>query len=358
MWGFYGFICKLLLYASMGIALQAVAQTTAEALIREGIRQHSQRNFDAAIAQYQKAIELEPENVLAHYEMAFSQSAKNDCKASIESSTRATNLPASASMRAQAWSILGMCRDRLGDLQGGMDAFQKSIELDARNYLTYFNAGVTASRMGQLKQSEVFFVKAIEIEPRHASSHYALSRTQHAQGAIGLSMLALLRYLSLEPQTARASQEMPRMDELFAAQVRKDTQGKVSIVLNPQGFENVSHAFMDAAVALTQANTPTPADMTADIGGFRVTRLLGTVKMLTEHATISDAKPSPAGMIYMPFFKQLREEQLEEAFVHLVLLSSNSNTIRYWAQNNPTDMQKLMTFLRGQGARIVMPQQR
>lgn len=336
----------------------AHAQTSADTFVREGMRLHGQRDFDGAIQQYRRALEADPNHVAAQYEITFSLFAKGDCVAAVENAARGLALPGTSRQKAQFWSLTGSCKDRLGDPQGGIAAFNHGIALDPTNFLTHFNLGVTYARMGQAPAATESLLRGIKLEPGHASGHYALSRVLHADGQTGASLLALLRFLSLEPATPRAAGEMARMDALFVALVRRDASGTTQILVNPKTIErDASMAVLELGMAAAEVKMQDRRKDGADASDIRVERLQEAIKLIAEQANLANTTADPVGQSYFPFFAGLSDPALAQSFSHWVLGSARAPTTRVWASTHQAELTQLMQWLRKHRAQVPMPVQ-
>ncbi|MBI2771550.1 MAG: tetratricopeptide repeat protein [Burkholderiales bacterium] len=335
---------------------QAPAQT--ETLLREGIRLHGQRDFDGAIRAYRKVLEAEPNNTIALYELSFSLSAKSDCAAAVETAQRGAALPDAPGNQSRFWVLIGSCKDKLGESQAAIPAFRKALELHPSNYLAHYNLAVTQGRMGQLGQARESLERAIAIEPRHASSYNALSRVLQADGQNGAAMLALLRFLSLEPGGARAAVEQLRLEQLFAASVRKDAEGKVQVVVNPKTAQAGSLlAVVELSMGMAQAKSQ--ADGTVDAGEARATKIETLVKVIGEIGEKGAERPGdPAAQRYLQFFAGLNARNLAKPFSYYVQLSGNGQVVRNWLSSHSLEVQDLQAWLRESGRAVAMPPQK
>jgi tetratricopeptide (TPR) repeat protein len=334
------------------------AQTSTDAQIREGIALHGQRNFDGAIQIYRRILETEPSNSVALYELAFSLSAKGDCKTAVEVGTRGVATSANDPFKAKFLILVGSCEDRLGNPQAGAMTLKKAVELDRSNFLAHFNLGVTYARLNQFDASVDSLQSAIAAEPGHASSHYSLSRVMHAQGKLAPSLLALLRYWSLEPTGARASGELGRLDALFAAGVERSADGKKTIKVNPKTMEDSPvWTVLELGIALTEANAASDTDVARDPGALRAQKLEKMLQLIGEQARTKEAINDVTMKLYFPFFAGLSEKGLEQPMAYRMLISGSSDAVRKWVASHPTEWAALGQWLRTQATRASVPVQ-
>lgn len=334
------------------------AQPSTDALMREGIALHAQRNFDGAIGIYRRILESEPSNTEALYELAFSSSAKGDCKTAVEAGNRGAVASPSNPMKAKFFILVGSCEDRMGSPQAGALTLKKAVEFDRSNFLTHFNLGVTYARLNQFDASVDSLQSAIAAEPGHATSHFSLSRVLHAQGKAAASMLALLRYLSLEPTGPRAAGELARLDALFATGVSRSIDGKATVKINPKTIEgSATWSVLELGIALTEANAASGADSASDPGELRAKKVEKLLQLIGEQARTNEVLNDPNLRLYFPFFAGLSERGLEPPMAYRMLMSGPPDVVRKWVASHPTEWAALGQWLRTRVARASMPVQ-
>jgi tetratricopeptide (TPR) repeat protein len=104
---------KLLLFFSLAIACEAAfAQNNEDAgsLIKEGVQLNNAGKYAEAIDKYNQALKIDPENVYADYELAFSLFALNKGKEAIPYLEKV--IKANSSLNAGAYDLLGNIYDK------------------------------------------------------------------------------------------------------------------------------------------------------------------------------------------------------------------------------------------------------
>ena len=103
-------------------------------------------DYDRAIADFDKAIELNPNNAEAHLGLGIVWSKKGDHDRTIAHFNKAVDLrPADAMMYIHR----GLTHDEKGDYDLAIADFSKAINLDRTNTLAYHNRGLTYSHRGR-----------------------------------------------------------------------------------------------------------------------------------------------------------------------------------------------------------------
>src|SRR5437764_2231875 len=120
---------KVLLLLLCLFAVPCFAQT-AESYRRQAIEQSRQKSWDQAIGNYRKALELEPNDPLTHYNLALALKYKGDAAQAVEEFEAALHLKPKW---AAAEYGLGAARYDLHDQAAAIKALESAIRLDPAN---------------------------------------------------------------------------------------------------------------------------------------------------------------------------------------------------------------------------------
>lgn len=120
-------------------------QETAEIYFNRGVESSRKGDFKKAISDYDKAIDVNPEFVVAYLNRGYSHS-------------------------------------RMGEFDNAIADYTKAIELNPRYAIAYHNRGFVYRRMGEYDRAILDFTKAIEINPKYASAYYYRGHIYHYNG--------------------------------------------------------------------------------------------------------------------------------------------------------------------------------
>ena len=109
----------------------------AQEWLEKGMAQFQSRDYDAAIASFNKAVELEPKSAVAHNMMGMAYRFKY-------------NQVRSQELKNQE-----------------IAAFQKAVEVDPNYWVALINLGATYYYLGQKTKAAPLFKKALELNPQH-----------------------------------------------------------------------------------------------------------------------------------------------------------------------------------------------
>jgi tetratricopeptide (TPR) repeat protein len=129
-------ILIMLFFAVPVISLSAADPTSdASAFLQKGINSIQSEDYQQAIKDFDKAIELNP------------------------------NL-------AEAYNNRGLVYGKLGNLQQAIKDFDKAIELNPNYAEAYYSRGIAFGKLGNLQQEIKDYDKAIELNPDLAQAYY------------------------------------------------------------------------------------------------------------------------------------------------------------------------------------------
>jgi len=104
------------------------AQNSAEEYFNSGIEKANSGDYEGAIKEFDKAVEINPKFAEAYYNR-------------------------------------GVAKGELGDYRGGIEDYNKAIEINPRYAKAYYNRGVLKGNLGNYRGEIEDYNKAIEINP-------------------------------------------------------------------------------------------------------------------------------------------------------------------------------------------------
>src|SRR6516225_8427500 len=134
---------------SLSVVLSArIAQTSAVDYFNRGIVEKANGDFDGAIADYTRAIEIDPTYAAAYSNRGNAKQAKGDLDGAIADCNRAIELDPKDPM---ARKYRGVAKKEKGDLDGAIADYNRAIELDPKYSAAYFHRGIAKQAKGDLK---------------------------------------------------------------------------------------------------------------------------------------------------------------------------------------------------------------
>jgi tetratricopeptide (TPR) repeat protein len=167
-------VSLLLLFVLLFAASTISGQTTAEDYYKRGQEKFSQQKYNEAIADYSKAIELDPAYVYAYVFRGSSRNVLKDYDAAIEDVTKAIELDPKYYL---AWSVRANAKYGKKDFEGAIADFSSSIEVfpkDENRLMlgnVYYRRGITYLAMNKFDSAIADLTKEIEIQPKFGGAY-------------------------------------------------------------------------------------------------------------------------------------------------------------------------------------------
>ncbi|HPX76269.1 MAG TPA: tetratricopeptide repeat protein [Bacteroidales bacterium] len=138
----------------------------------KGMASLSAEDYTSAIAEFDKAIEIEPNNAEYYYYRGSAKLDNENYKAAKEDFSKALELDYSD--KASAYMKLGEAKSYLDDDNGAISDYNKSIEIDPKtNAEVYFLRAISKSKIADDFYDEINdYNKAIEIDPNYTKAYY------------------------------------------------------------------------------------------------------------------------------------------------------------------------------------------
>jgi tetratricopeptide (TPR) repeat protein len=141
-----------------------------------------QANSEGAIAQYRKAIQIDPKLAGIHFELAEMLNASDDArlKAGAEQEYRAALNENHADEKTEC--RLGDISARKGDLKQAYAYYSEAVRLQPSDEEANFDLAKTLIAMDQSSKALPVLEHAVQLDPTDATAHYRLSNLYRQQG--------------------------------------------------------------------------------------------------------------------------------------------------------------------------------
>jgi tetratricopeptide (TPR) repeat protein len=163
---------------------------------RRGLSRHQQGDLDGAIAEFDRAINSQPDWAQAWNNRGAARHARGDLRQALADFRRAIEL---APGYAEAWNNLGFVRHALGEFPRALDDFTRAIELAPAYADALGNRAITRRALGDLLGTISDLDRALEIRPDHPEFLRARGAARHARGDLDGAVADFSRLLELIP---------------------------------------------------------------------------------------------------------------------------------------------------------------
>jgi tetratricopeptide (TPR) repeat protein len=180
-------------------------------------------NFDAAIGDFKKEVELNPRDPRSYANLGDGYSAAGDFEQAIRSYDRAIRLKPTF---ARAYNGRGSCHGNLGNVEEALADFDRAIALDPTLAEAHYNSGNAFGSKGQIDHAIRDYGRAIELEPDYADAYNQRAAAYESQGNVAAALRDLDKAIELRPDNASAfyNRALVRFEAKAYDQARADVQ--------------------------------------------------------------------------------------------------------------------------------------
>ena len=219
-------------------------------------------DFDRAIADLDKALQLDPRSPLALSDRASIYRARGDLDRTIaDYGAVIAALPKSAA----AFLGRGEAYQTKNDLDRAIADYGKALELDHKLVAAYDNRAKAYRAAGDLDKALADFDEAMKIEPRSAPAHVDRGAVYHAKGDLDRAIADYDEAIELDPKYANAF-----LNRAIAYREKRDFERakenlEAALKLNPQlgsakkALDDVNELIARNAAAASTAPVSPPA---------------------------------------------------------------------------------------------------
>lgn len=148
-----------------------------------------------------RALELDPENSVAHKNTGKAHLARRELAPAIEHLRRATELEP---RYTEAWWNLGIALGMSGDLAGSLDALTRARDFAPWIADIHYNLGIAQLAAKRDEDALKSFERALELSPAHVGAHGNLGRLLRQRGRIAEAAEHFRAAWSADPSNAAA----------------------------------------------------------------------------------------------------------------------------------------------------------
>ncbi|GAC1312687.1 MAG: hypothetical protein NVSMB24_34660 [Mucilaginibacter sp.] len=212
----------------------ALAQSNgdAKALVHEGVQLNDQGKYAEAIEKYNQALKIDPENIYADFELAYTLFVSGKGTDGIPYLQKV--VAANTSLTAGAYDLLGTIYDKDNQKDKAIEAYNAGIKANPGYQRLYYNLGIVYSRYKQYAEAEKCAIEAIKLDPKHASSQRMYALVTFHQNKRVPALLGFCSFILLEPNTARSTEAYNNIQHILQGGVLKDANGGTTITLSPK----------------------------------------------------------------------------------------------------------------------------
>src|SRR5205814_265023 len=169
----------------------------ANAYNKRGIAKGVKGDIDGAIADFTRAIELDPKYGTAYNNRGLAKKNKGDLDGAVADCTRAIELDPKD---ADTYDNRSVAKQGQGDLSGAIADYTRAIELDPKNAGAYNQRGIAKQAQGNRNGAVADYTRAVELDPKYALAYYNRGVAKWGKGDIDGAVADYTRAIELDPK--------------------------------------------------------------------------------------------------------------------------------------------------------------
>jgi tetratricopeptide (TPR) repeat protein len=166
-----------------------------------GITYHALQQHQAALADFNRAIDMDPNYATAYYNRGITYHALQQHQAALADFNRAIDMDPNY---APAYSGRGNIYAALQQYQATLADFSRAIDLDPNDAQAYSNRGATYAALQQYQAALADCSRAIELDSNYAQAYFSRGNTYDALQQHQAALAAYSRAIDLNPNYAMA----------------------------------------------------------------------------------------------------------------------------------------------------------
>jgi tetratricopeptide (TPR) repeat protein len=186
---------------------------SALALMERASIYHAKGELDRAIADYDAAIAARPKSAAAFYGRGEAYRAKNDLDRAIADYDRALQLDKNS---AAAHAGRAEAHRGKGDFDKALADFEEAMKLDPKSASLHVDRGTVYQIKGDLDQAITNYDEAIELDPKYATAFLERAKAYRDKHDLERARQNLEAALNLDPQLASAKEALDELNRLIA----------------------------------------------------------------------------------------------------------------------------------------------
>lgn len=326
----------------------AMAEDT-EQMIRDGIALHDQQKYGEAIELYERVLELEPDNVLAGYELAFAHQANGDldnCIKVAESTfEQSRDAEADDYVLASLYGMLASCHSAGGATDIALGVFEEGLEQYPDNYDLHFNIAITFAKRQQFDESVEHLQRAAELDPSRSSPFYYLGSIYYETRLDPLAILAYTAFLHREFNSERTVTASRWTFETILRRKPEQEDDKQVLVLNTD-LNDIADGLsaLDLALSISAMTVFEGDEIKEPVADTLAEALASNLKLAAE-IEVSLDEESFINAYLLGIARELYAAGVTDSFARYVASTAGAPGAQQWIDEHPAEMDQLVEYL-------------
>jgi len=186
--------------------------------------------LEEAFENYNKAVELDPDDPKAQYNLGLAYYLKGNWQRSVDHYKKALDLEPEFS---DAWHNLGIVQDKLGDKEEAVRCYDRAIETDPNNFQYYDARSRTLKDLGRMDEALADVDRSIELNPDYFESRMNRGHYYFLKGDYASSSKDYERASQLDPGNVMAWVMRAEIDRVIGNYIGAEKSLKRAHQLDP-----------------------------------------------------------------------------------------------------------------------------
>lgn len=167
-----------------------------KAYYNRGLAYAKKGEYDKAISDYTKAIDLDPKDINSHVNRGVAYAKKEEYDKAISDFTMVINID---SINVMAYGNRGTAYAKKGEHVKAISDFTKVISLDLNCVMAYGNRGVAYAKKEEYDKAVSDFTKVINLDPKDAKAYYNRGKVYVKKGEYDKAISDYTKTIELDP---------------------------------------------------------------------------------------------------------------------------------------------------------------
>lgn len=304
-------------------------------LVQDGIVLHDKGDYEGAIAKYDRALILDPNDYEANYEKSSSCLYAQKFDECIAISKYLLQYHKTNPGIKGVWVTYGSAYDDKGNTDSALIVYNEGIKQFPGFYLLHYNKALTYARQKKWDEATAAFFESMKNKPDHAGTLYYTALLQEKTNRVA-ALLSALSFLAVEPEGKRAKDIYAYVFTLFDSFAeKKGKDGGSTIYISTDDLDNKqkenNFSMTNMVMGLSMA-----ADISDSVkGGSAVGKLTSRLELLI--SSLAEGQKSGKGIYwktYVPFFIEMKQKNLLSDFAHIASITSGNEENIKWISDN------------------------
>lgn len=320
-------------------------QMNVQQLIQEGVVLHDAGEYKKAIEKYNEALQLEPKNIQATYELSLSYLALKDYKNASKFSTIVINSN-NEQLSSGAYAVKSEALVEMNKVDEAIKLLQEGLKKNGDAYLLHFNMAINYYKKGDPDNALTHVKKAIDLNKSDSGPFLLNAYVLSDKGLWVQSILSFQMFLLLEPDSKRSENAFAEM--LQTMHIKTDSKPVERSFIQQQMMRNKPHVLHPEDIPPLSIEEGLNRNLvyhaiTSTLDSLKTTPeeedefiLFKTVNKEIMSVLQKESKGAKEGIFwtfYVPFFTHIEQSNYYDAYCRYISVSYYPASLEWWHQN-------------------------